>query len=220
MALHLQSDDGETQHLVVTLEQRIRSSPRYRLALAEDRPDVIVTVHNSASTRGNPEPNRMGYEVVNASGNAEPRRGGGRCPAARPATCASVIFAAIGDVLRRAQGRESASASGLGVARSPMTYETCATSRSCVVRRIATARPAEHASTAQFNLPDGPCINVSLPRERLERLRQAGPVEMTVTGEVYRDPSAAGEDVVLEIEGRTIGFGLCGDFFVFVPDSQ
>jgi hypothetical protein len=102
----------------------------------------------------------------------------------------------------------------------PMNYETCATSRTCVVRGVAAARLAEHASTAQFNLPDGRCINVSLPRERLELLRRNGPIEMTVTGEVYRDPSVAGEDAVLQINGRTIGFGLCGDFFVFVPDRQ
>ncbi len=104
------------------------------------------------------------------------------------------------------------------VPRGPMTYETCATSRTCVVHGVAAARLAEHESTAQFNLPDGRCINVSLPLERFERLRRAGPIEMTVTGEVYRDPSAAGEDTVVQIEGRTVGLGLCGDFFVFVPD--
>jgi hypothetical protein len=101
-----------------------------------------------------------------------------------------------------------------------MNYETCANSRTCVVRGIAAARLAEHASTAQFDLPDGRCINVSLPPAKLERLRRNGPIEMTVTGEVYGDPSAAGEEVVLQIEGRTIGFGLCGDFFVFVPDRN
>jgi hypothetical protein len=105
-------------------------------------------------------------------------------------------------------------------ARGSMSYETCATSRTCVVHGVAAARLAEHASTAQFNLPDGRCINVSLPRERLEYLRRAGPIEMTVTGEVYRDPSAAGEDTVVQIDGRTVGFGTCGDFFVFVPDRQ
>lgn len=102
----------------------------------------------------------------------------------------------------------------------PMNYETCATSSSCVVHGIATARLAEHAPTAQFDLPDGRCINVSLPPGRLEALRRNGPTEMTVTGAVYREPSAAGEEVVLQIEGRTIGFGLCGAFFVFVPDRQ
>lgn len=74
--------------------------------------------------------------------------------------------------------------------------------------------------TAQFDLPDGRCINVSLPPAKLERLRRTGPVEMTVTGEVYWEPSAPGEEFVLQIDGRTIGFGLCGDFFVFVPDRQ
>jgi hypothetical protein len=104
VALHLLSDDGQTQHLVVTLEQRIRSSPHYRLALAEDRPDVIVTIHNSASTMGYRGANRMAYEVVfNTPGNAEARRRSGRCPAGRPIECASKIVAAVERVLRSAR---------------------------------------------------------------------------------------------------------------------
>lgn len=106
------------------------------------------------------------------------------------------------------------------VPRGPMSYETCATSSSCVVRGIATARLAERAPMAQFDLPDGRCINVSLPPRRLAMLRRDGPAEMTVTGEVYREPYSPGEETVLQIEGRTIGFGRCGAFFVFVPDRQ
>jgi hypothetical protein len=36
---------------------------------------------------------------------------------------------------------------------------------------------------------------------------------MTVTGWVYGQPR---DDVVLEIQGRKIGLGECGDFFIFV----
>ena len=99
-------------------------------------------------------------------------------------------------------------------------YESCATSTRCVVHGIATVRAAERAQTAQFDLPDGRCIDVSLPPRQLETLRRDGPTEMTVTGEVYRDAATPGDEVVLEIEGRTIGFGRCGDFVVFVPDRQ
>lgn len=96
VALYLLSDDGQTQHLVVALEHRIRSSPRYRLALAEDRPDVIVTVHNSASTVGYRGAHRMAYEVVfNAPGNAQSAPLTGRCAATRPDECASSIVAAV-----------------------------------------------------------------------------------------------------------------------------
>ena len=102
-----------------------------------------------------------------------------------------------------------------------MTYERCAASRVCVVRGIATARLAEHAPTAQLDLGNGRCINVSLPPERLEELRRRGPTEMTITGAVYWEPSGSGgEESVLEINGRRIGYGLCGRFFVYVRDGQ
>ena len=99
----------------------------------------------------------------------------------------------------------------------PVNYETCATSRVCVIRGIATAKMGEHAPTVQLDLEDGRCINASLPQERLEDLRRSGPREMTIVGNVYREPlTEGGEEAVLQINGRTIGFGLCGDFFVFV----
>ncbi|HWL95566.1 MAG TPA: hypothetical protein VNT79_18755 [Phycisphaerae bacterium] len=102
-----------------------------------------------------------------------------------------------------------------------MTYEGCAASRVCVVHGIATVRLAEHAPTAQLSLGNGRCVNVSLAPQRLEELRRRGPTEMTVTGTVYWEPSTTGgEETVLEINGRRIGYGLCGRFFVYVRDGQ
>jgi hypothetical protein len=101
--------------------------------------------------------------------------------------------------------------------RPSMTYEACAASSECVIRGVATAELGEHGQTVKLQLDDGRCVNVSLPRERWDALRASGPTEMTIMGGVYREPqSQNGEEVVLEINGRTIGFGLCGDFFVFV----
>lgn len=103
----------------------------------------------------------------------------------------------------------------------PMDYETCAASSVCVLHGVATARLAEHAPTVQLDLSDGRCVNVSMPRDRLEQLRLSGPRELTVAGNVYQEPSTVdGEEAVLEINGRKIGFGLCGNFFVFVPDGS
>lgn len=99
-----------------------------------------------------------------------------------------------------------------------MTYEDCASSRRCTVHGTVTARSAEHAWMGRLELPDGRCISVSLPVRDLNSLRQGGPREMTVSGHVYGDPSAGREVTSMEIEGRKIGLGLCGNFFVFVPD--
>lgn len=71
---------------------------------------------------------------------------------------------------------------------------------------------------AEFALPDGRCVAVSLPENEIELLRSSGPRPMTVTGEVYGDPSGVTEVAYMEIEGRRIGLGLCGGFFVFIPD--
>lgn len=86
---------------------------------------------------------------------------------------------------------------------------------------MATARLGEHAPTVELKLDSDRCVNVSLPRERLELLRRTGPTEMTVRGNVYREPLPAdGEDIFLQVNGRTIGYGLCGDFFVYVRDDS
>ena len=98
-----------------------------------------------------------------------------------------------------------------------MTYEACGAANQCVIRGLATAQLAEHAETVELRLNDGRCVNVSLPRDRWEALRESGPTEMAIVGQVYREPETnSGEEAILEINGRKIGFGLCGDFFVFV----
>jgi len=99
----------------------------------------------------------------------------------------------------------------------PMTYEECAKARHCTVHGVVTARPAEHAWMGELKLPDGRCISVSLPPSKMDSLRKSGPVEMTVSGVVYGDPSADREIASMEIAGRQIGLGLCGNFFVLVP---
>jgi hypothetical protein len=70
----------------------------------------------------------------------------------------------------------------------------------------------------QLDLPDGRCISVSLPERALTELRKTGPKATTVSGRVFGDPSVNREITSMEIEGRKIGLGLCGNFFVFVPD--
>ena len=99
-----------------------------------------------------------------------------------------------------------------------MTYEDCAISHECTVHGTVTARAAEHAWMGQLILPDGRCISVSLPENDLAALRKTGPTEMTVTGRVFGDPSGDREVTSMEIDGRKVGLGLCGDFFLFVPD--
>lgn len=96
-----------------------------------------------------------------------------------------------------------------------MTYESCAAARFCTIRGTVTAEPAAHAVMGRLDLGDGTCVSVSLPRAQIADLRRTGPRIMTVRGRVYGEPPAD-RVVIMEIQGRKIGLGLCGDFFVFV----
>ena len=108
----------------------------------------------------------------------------------------------------------------VGCAGSPsvaaMSYEECAASRHCTVSGAVSAQPAEYAWMGRLELPDGRCVSVSLPASEIDTLQRDGPRHMTVSGRVYGDPSMDQEVAWLEIEGRRIGLGLCGSFFVFV----
>lgn len=101
-----------------------------------------------------------------------------------------------------------------------MTFEECSSAKICTVKGIASAKLAEHAWMARVEMPDGRCIGVSLPEAQLIQLRKHGPSEMSVTGRVYGDPSVDTEIASMKVEGRVVGLGLCGDFFVFVPDPE
>jgi hypothetical protein len=98
-----------------------------------------------------------------------------------------------------------------------MSYESCAASAICTIRGIATAKLGEHAPTVELLLGDGRCVNVSFPRERWAQLKLLGPREMVITGRVYQEPpNEDGRESIMKINGRTIGLGLCGNFFLFV----
>ena len=100
----------------------------------------------------------------------------------------------------------------------PMSYETCATARNCTIRGRMSAQAAGQALMGRLDLPDGRCVSVSLPGDFLARLEASGPVEVTVRGRVYDMP--APDVVSMTVEGRTVGLGLCGDFFLFVYDDS
>jgi hypothetical protein len=97
----------------------------------------------------------------------------------------------------------------------PMTYERCATARLCTLRGMMTPVQAGQAWMGRLELPDGRCVSVSLPGQMLAELQQSGAAEVTVRGRVYeKQPDAQS----MTVEGRTIGLGECGSFFLFVYD--
>lgn len=85
----------------------------------------------------------------------------------------------------------------------------------CTISGIVSAEPAAHAVMGRLQLPGNNCISVSLPRATIAQLREQGPRPMTISGRVFGEPPPE-VDAIITIKGRTIGLGLCSDFFVFV----
>jgi hypothetical protein len=102
------------------------------------------------------------------------------------------------------------------VAPSPMAQEQCERARFCTVQGVASAKRVERVWMAEVALNDGKCVRVSLPEVEIARLRGDGPKPMTLSGRVYGDPPRTDEVVTFEVNGRKIGLGTCGDFFVFI----
>lgn len=98
----------------------------------------------------------------------------------------------------------------------PMSWEDCSTNTLCTVSGIVTAKSSQGTWMGIMAFPDNRCISISLPKNAMADLRENGPRLMTVTGEVFWDPSTVEDAVWMEIEGREIGLGWCSDFFLFV----
>ena len=105
----------------------------------------------------------------------------------------------------------------------------CATSSAPVVTSVEQCRQAYicrsrgtlemsndgHAYIGKLVLPDGRCINVSLPKGISTKLALEPPRSIIVEGRVL---PYGYEDSVVEykVNGREIGYGNCGDFLIFV----
>lgn len=96
-----------------------------------------------------------------------------------------------------------------------MTAEQCARAEICKVRGLLEMSNDGHVYIGKLHLDDGTCVNVSLP-ERESRRLSGQPAQMRmITGSVF---PYVQEDTFMEyrVNGRQIGYGLCGSYFVFV----
>ncbi len=72
-----------------------------------------------------------------------------------------------------------------------------------------------HGYIGRLELADGSCVNVSLP-DRQSKILSLGPdKKMVLRGYVL---PYVHDDAFIEyrVNGRSVGFGLCGEKFVFV----
>ena len=95
-----------------------------------------------------------------------------------------------------------------------MSIKECERSEVCTVRGLLEMSNDGHAYIGKIHIDGGGCVNVSLP-EAESRRRSGQPMQMiTVTGKVF---PYVYENTLIEyrINNRKIGYGLCGDYFVF-----
>lgn len=72
-----------------------------------------------------------------------------------------------------------------------------------------------HAYIGKLSLPDGTCVDVSLPESTSRRLAGQPPHQTTVVGRVL--PYIYEDSIIdYKVNGRLIGYGKCGKFFLFV----
>lgn len=71
-----------------------------------------------------------------------------------------------------------------------------------------------HGFIGRLALKDGTCLNVSLPDELSEQLINREPTMKTVTGRMF--PYVKESDILVTLNGRRIGEGLCGSNYLFV----
>lgn len=96
-----------------------------------------------------------------------------------------------------------------------MNAEQCMRAEICKVHGLLEMSNDGHAYIGKLRLEDGTCVNVSLPEKESRRL-SGQPAQMrTITGKVF---PYVQENTFIEhrVNGRQIGYGLCGSHFVFV----
>ena len=71
-----------------------------------------------------------------------------------------------------------------------------------------------YAYIGKLTLPDGKCMNVSMPDDQSKDLLEKGPRPATFRGKVLKYVNEY--NLILLINGRRVGLGRCGDYYLFV----
>lgn len=99
-----------------------------------------------------------------------------------------------------------------------MTAQQCEEAKKCKVSGSLAIKSDGHGFIGELSLEDGSCIDVSVPNNFSERYRDQPAQMLQLEGPVFPYPN--GEDIIeLKINGRKIGVGLCGNFYVFVKNE-
>lgn len=100
-------------------------------------------------------------------------------------------------------------------------FDACESLSDCEVRGVASAKAGEHGRVVEVRTASGKCINLSVPDESWNRLKEIQNRLVQAKGRVISIPTNEfGEDIILEIDGRRIGYGKCGNFIIYVSNDR
>lgn len=96
-----------------------------------------------------------------------------------------------------------------------MKFDQCVSSKYCRVSGNLSLKEVDHVLMGRLTMDDGRCLNVSLPKGTVQRLRAEGAVNEVVVGRVF--PSYPDPDLAeIYIAGRRVGLSQCGNVLLFV----
>lgn len=90
----------------------------------------------------------------------------------------------------------------------------CKSGEDCTVEGDLTITTDGHGYIGKLDMENGDCLNVSLPDAVSEEHIYKNPTKMKLTGRWL--PYVKQNGLVVTVNGRKIGEGLCGDHYLFV----
>ena len=101
----------------------------------------------------------------------------------------------------------------------PMSVDECKAAEICTIRGEVSIIESDGVAMGEVKQSDRKCVTLSLSRNDIDYLKNKAPVEVTISGKIYRghhDPNY----LLLKIEGRKVGYPRCGEFYLFVPSGS
>jgi hypothetical protein len=90
-----------------------------------------------------------------------------------------------------------------------------AKAKECVLKGMLRVVELGDAKMGKLEIGNNQCVSVSLPQSRIEAAEKQGPHQATLQGTIFPVPRDV-EVATIAVNGRKIGRGQCGSFYLFV----
>lgn len=96
-----------------------------------------------------------------------------------------------------------------------MSVDACRKAKHCVLEGMLGVVEIGGTKMGKLDLGHDECVSVSLPSKMIESAEKQGRYQATVEGTIFPVPTDV-EVATISVNGRAIGLGQCGDFYLFV----